>query len=244
MTAPSEIDRAAIQAEFERERGYWRPWAATMLREHPAFVRAYARYAGHPARHGPLSERLVELIYVALDASGSHLFEPGLRTHMARALALGVGPAELFDVLHLVAAQGLDGVTQAAALLAEECGLAQDSDATGDAMSALRALDPDYAAAAQEFLALPSPGDGLSDAEKCLIRVALAACFTAHHPEALRQHLRSGLQLGLQRAELLQAIQLGAHLAVHGTALGAQVYASLTAGATPPPHKNTQETKT
>lgn len=228
MTTPPPIDRAAIQAEFERERGYWRPWAATMLREHPAFVRAYAHYAGHPARHGPLSERLVELIYVALDASGSHLFEPGLRTHMARALELGVGPAELFDVLHLVAAQGLDGVTQAAALLAEECGLAPGSDA----MSPLRALDPDYAAAAQEFLALPSPGDGLSEAEKCLIRVALAACFTAHHPEALRQHLRGGLAQGLQRAELLQAIQLGAHLAVHGTALGAQVYASLTADET------------
>ncbi|SCU74817.1 conserved hypothetical protein [Cupriavidus necator] len=232
MTEILQTDRAAIKAEFVRERGYWRPWTETLLREHPAFLRAYARYAGHPARRGPLSERMVELIYIALDASGSHLFEPGLRTHMTRALDLGVRPAELFDVLHLVAAQGLDGVTQAAALLAEECGLAPDSGhACGDALSALRALDPDYAAAVHEFLALHGPGDGLSAAEKCLLRVALAACFTAHHPEALRQHLREGLRFGLQRAELLQAIQLGAHLAVHGTALGAQVYASLT-----PPH--------
>ena len=226
MTTQPEIDRAAIQAEFERERGYWRPWTATLLREHPAWVQAYARYAGHAARHGPLSERLVELIYVALDASGSHLFEPGLRTHMARALALGVRPAELFDALHLVAAQGLDGVTQAAAVLAEECGLL-----TKDAspLSTLQALDPDYAAAVQEFLAVPGPGEGLTEAEKCLLQVALASCFTSHHTQALRQHLRNGLRLGLQRAELLQAIQLGAHLAVHGTALGAQVYASLAA---------------
>lgn len=236
-TDRAEPDRAAIQAEFERERGYWRPWAATVLREHPALLRAYARYAGHPARHGPLSERQIELIYIALDASASHLFEPGLRTHMARALQLGVRPAEVFDVLHLVAAQGLDGVTQAAALLAEECGLADGGDGGdgGDstALSALQALDPDYAACVQEFLALPSPGEGLSATDKSLLQVALAACFTAHHPEALRQHLRTGLQRGLPPAELLQAIQLGAHLAVHGTALGAQVYESLATAASP-----------
>ncbi len=62
MTPGTDIDRAAIQAEFERERGYWRPWTATLLREHPNWVRAYARYAGHAARHGPLSERLVDAL--------------------------------------------------------------------------------------------------------------------------------------------------------------------------------------
>ncbi|WP_254599995.1 carboxymuconolactone decarboxylase family protein [Cupriavidus gilardii] len=243
MTASTGMDgtadgahvRDAIRAEFIRERGYWRPWTETLLREHPAFLQGYARYAGHPARHGPLGERMVELIYVALDASGSHLFEAGVRTHMARAIELGVRPAELFDVLHLVAAQGLDGVTQGAALLAEECGMGgmggdrtgKRADADADPLSALAALDPAYAAAVRDFLALPSPGAGLTDAEKCLLRVALAACFTAHHPQALRQHLRAGLALGLPPAALLQAIQLGAHLAVHGTALGAQVYASL-----------------
>ena len=51
----------------------------------PAFVEQYARYAGHPARTGPLSERLVELLYVALDSSSLHLYAPGLRTHMKRA---------------------------------------------------------------------------------------------------------------------------------------------------------------
>ncbi len=226
MNRVADTERAEIRAEFIRERGYWRPWTDTLLREHPAFLRAYAAYAGHPARCGPLSERMIELIYVALDASASHLFEPGLRTHMARALELGVRPAELFDVLHLVATQGLDGVTQAATMLAEECGADADS-AGNDALAALRALDQDYAGAVQAFLSVPAPGQGLSDAERCLLRVALASCFTAHHPHALRQHLREGLRLGAQPAELLQAIQLGAHLAVHGTAMGAQVYASL-----------------
>lgn len=217
-------DREAIRADFIRQRGYWRPWTETLLQEHPALVQAYARYAGHPAAHGPLSERQIELLYIALDASGSHLFEPGLRTHMARALAVGVRPAEVFETLHLVAAQGLDGVTQGAALLAELCGQPPDDDP----LATLRRLDPAYAQAVQDFVALPGPAEGLAPDDRHLIRVALAACFTAHHPGALRHHLQQGLQAGLTPAALLQAIQLGAHLAVHGTALGAQVYATLT----------------
>ena len=217
-------NREAIRADFIRQRGYWRPWTETLLQEHPALVQAYARYAGHPAAHGPLSERQIELLYIALDASGSHLFEPGLRTHLARALAVGVRPAEVFETLHLVAAQGLDGVTQGAALLAELCGQPPDDDP----LLTLRRLDPAYAQAVQDFVALPGPPEGLAPDDRHLIRVALAACFTAHHPGALRHHLQQGLQAGLTPAALLQAIQLGAHLAVHGTALGAQVYASLT----------------
>jgi len=221
---PPAADLDAIRADFIRQRGYWRPWTETLLQEHPALVQAYARYAGHPAAHGPLSERQIELLYIALDASGSHLFEPGLRTHMARALAVGVRPAEVFETLHLVAAQGLDGVSQGAALLAELCGLAPDNDP----LAALHQLDPAYARAVQDFVALPGPPEGLAPSDRGLIRVALAACFTAHHPGALRHHLQQGLQAGLTPAALLQAIQLGAHLAVHGTALGAQVYVSLT----------------
>ena len=107
---PADPDREAIKAAFLRERGYWRPWVETLLRERPRFVQAYADYAGHPARTGPLSVRMVELLYVALDASGSHLFEAGLRTHMVKALEAGATQADLFDVLHLVAAQGLEAV--------------------------------------------------------------------------------------------------------------------------------------
>lgn len=63
--------RAQIREFFIAERGYWRPWTETMLQVCPGFVQQYARYAGHPARTGPLTQRMVELIYVALDTSSS-----------------------------------------------------------------------------------------------------------------------------------------------------------------------------
>ncbi|WP_137917394.1 carboxymuconolactone decarboxylase family protein [Hydrogenophaga sp. 2FB] len=234
----TEAARAQIKAYFMAQRGYWRPWAETMLQACPSFVEQYARYAGHPARTGPLTERMVELIYVALDASSSHLFESGLQTHMKRALDVGATQGDIFDVLHLVAVQGVASVCQATDILAELTG---GSDATPidekrqariDPLGAQHALDlramarldPGYTDVLLDFIEQGRPGAGLSPAERSLVQLALHACFTAFNPGAVRHIVKTALSQGLASAELLQAIQLGAHLAVHGTALGANVF--------------------
>ena len=231
-----EPDRDRIRDEFIAQRGYWRPWVETLLQANPGFVQQYARYAGYPARTGPLSERMVELIYVALDSSGSHLFPTGLRTHLARALEVGASTSDILDVLHLVAVQGIASVGQAAAIVAEVAGLeGQEAevdpvlqrrmDLLGPAhaltLSALARWDPGYVAVLLDFIADGRPQEGgLSAAERNLVQLALHACFTAFNPESVRVFASSGLALGVSPAQMLQAIQLGAHLAVHGTALG------------------------
>ncbi|GAA4339128.1 carboxymuconolactone decarboxylase family protein [Variovorax defluvii] len=240
---PSPTDRkrepelARIRAFFIAQRGYWRPWTETMLQVNPAFVEQYARYAGHPAHTGPLSERMVELIYVGLDASSSHLFESGLHTHMKRALEVGATPADIFDVLHLVAVQGVAGVCQAADILDELAGpgaapvdpalqarIGRFGNAHALGLDALARLDPGYVDVLLDFVEQGRPGAGLSPAERSLVQLALHACFTAFNPRAVRQLIATALSQGLNRAELLQAIQMGAHLAVHGSALGANVF--------------------
>ena len=240
-TADDDAERARIKACFVAERGYWRPWTDTMLQACPGFVEQYARYAGYPARTGPLSERMVELIYVGLDSSASHLFESGLNTHLKRALDVGATPADVVDVLHLVAVQGASSVCQAAGILAQLCG--QDASpppdpelaarierlgrAHGLALAAVARLDPGYAHVLLDFIEQGRPGGGLTPAERSLVQLALHACFTAFNPEATRQIVATGLSQGLSPAELLQAIQLGAHMAVHGTALGANALRQL-----------------
>jgi alkylhydroperoxidase/carboxymuconolactone decarboxylase family protein YurZ len=239
-TRDGETDaaRAQIKQFFIAQRGYWRPWTETMLQACPGFVQHYARYAGYPARTGPLTERLVELIYVGLDASSSHLFESGLTTHMKRAFEVGATQADIFDVLHLVAIQGIAGVCQAADILAELAGPAEVAavdeklqariDRLGAAhalaLSAVARLDPGYVDVLLDFVEQGRPGAGLTPAERSLVQLALHACFTAFNSGAVRQIVATALSQGLSRAELLQAIQLGAHLAVHGTALGAHVF--------------------
>lgn len=236
--AETDAARAQIKDFFIAERGYWRPWTETMLEVCPGFVQQYARYAGYPARSGPLTPRMVELIYVGLDASSSHLFESGLHTHMKRALEVGATQADIFDVLHLVAVQGVASVCQATDILAEFTdggeGAAIDKtlqariDRLGPAhaltLRAVARLDPGYAEVLLDFVEQGRPEAGLTPAERSLVQLALHACFTAFNPGAVRQIVATALSQGLTPAELLQAIQLGAHLAVHGTALGANVF--------------------
>ncbi|SEB08324.1 carboxymuconolactone decarboxylase family protein [Variovorax sp. YR216] len=238
----ADAESARIKEYFIAERGYWRPWTETMLQACPGFVEQYARYAGYPARTGPLTERMVELIYVALDSSSSHLFESGLQTHMKRALEVGATQADIFDVLHLVAVQGAVNACQAADILAEFTGADEAAVVDGElrariealgaahalSLAAVARMDPGYADVLLDFIEQGRPGTGLSPGERSLVQLALHACFTAFNPDAIRRIVPVALSQGLAPAELLQAIQLGSHLAVHGTALGANVFRQVT----------------
>ncbi|MEJ5127156.1 carboxymuconolactone decarboxylase family protein [Comamonas sp. MYb21] len=229
----AELDTAAVEALYRQERGYWRPWNAQLLARRPAFLQAYAHYAGYPARSGGLSERMVELVYVALDASASHLFASGLKLHMQKALACGASDEDLLDVLTLVCLQGAGATAAALDEVAQVYGLPPKAEPTEgqqpDLWARLQAIDPAYFGHLQALASTAESGQGLSAGERCLITVALHACFTAMQPEALRAALQQAQGLGVAREAVLQVIQMGAHLAVHGTALGITVLAELDA---------------
>lgn len=232
------LEQRRIKQKFIAARGYWRPWTDTILKLHPAFVEQYADYAGQPARKGPLSPRMVELVYVALDASSAHLYAPGLSTHLKGALNAGATSLDVLDVLHLVAMQGLEAVYASSAILAEELGVPMPDEhpssgepiidelkaaypVAASLISRLALFDAEYAQVVADFIQFGSTGNGLSHNEHLLIQIALNACFTAFHPEAVRFHVRAALNKGISAAEIFEVIQLGAHLSVHGTALGA-----------------------
>jgi len=235
------LEQEQIKAHFIAERGYWRPWTQAILRYKPQFLNSYASYAGYPARHGPLSGRLIELIYIALDSSATHLYPAGLRTHLDFARKAGVSAADVFDVLHIVATQGLNHVYDAVSILAQEAGLEpreamsvqqrervrRHFQETPAFMETMAQLDPGYLDVLLDFLeeqnGQSAPG-GLAMVERRLIEVALAACFTGFNETMLRIRIRGALQTGVSQAQLLQAIQLGAHLSIHGTALGANTF--------------------
>lgn len=235
---PDLNDLHAIKARFIAARGYWRPWTEALLQSNPGFLSHYADYAGYPASTGPLPARMVELIYVALDASATHLYEAGLATHMRLAREAGASDADLFEVLHLVTLQGVSAVLHAADLLHEAAPLPPlaPDDPLGPRIDAmwpeqreslrrLAAQDPGYVAALLDFAEGGAPAGGLRPAERLLLRLALHACFTHQDLLTTRALVAQGLAQGVTRAELLQAMQLGAHLAVHGAALGATVHA-------------------
>jgi alkylhydroperoxidase/carboxymuconolactone decarboxylase family protein YurZ len=242
LTASEE----ALKQAFIRARGYWRPWTEGLLRLDPAFLDTYGKYAGYPAATGPLSPKMCELIYVALDGSATHLFRPGLALHMRLALERGASAQEIIDVLRLATAQGLDGCHVGIGILVEELAaagldpLAGESELSGE-QNALREnyirlfgdwpyfcdqwlrLDPEYFALVLDLLAGSGRAGGLDEQSHCLISLALNACFTALHPDGLRLQVRRALRLGIDKAQIIQVLQMTAHLGVHACAVGVPI---------------------
>ena len=71
----------------------------------------------------------VELLSIALDASITHLYVPGIRRHVRGALAAGETTQEVMEVLKLCVAQGVQACNLAVAILAEELKDERDAQA-------------------------------------------------------------------------------------------------------------------
>jgi alkylhydroperoxidase/carboxymuconolactone decarboxylase family protein YurZ len=69
---------------------------------------------------GVLPAKLVELMAIAVDASCTHLYTPGIRRHIQGALAQGVTVDEIMEVLKLCGALGVDSCELGASILAQE----------------------------------------------------------------------------------------------------------------------------
>jgi alkylhydroperoxidase/carboxymuconolactone decarboxylase family protein YurZ len=91
-----------------------------MLRFSPDFFEAYVELSSVPWKHGTLPPKVRELIYVAIDASTTHLHEQGTRIHMENALRHGATPAEIVEVLALVSVLGVHTITLGVPIMLDE----------------------------------------------------------------------------------------------------------------------------
>ena len=96
----------ALRESFAAKRGYWNEILESLLRASPAFLESYTAFSSVPWREGSLTARLKELVYVAMNASASHLFEPGLKIHIANARGHGASLAEIVTTLQLAGLLG------------------------------------------------------------------------------------------------------------------------------------------
>jgi alkylhydroperoxidase/carboxymuconolactone decarboxylase family protein YurZ len=117
---PRSERREEIKHAFVETRGYWNPFWDGVLDLDPEFLAAYLELSARPWTHGSLEPRVKELVYIAFDASATHLYAPGLIQHVENALGLGVEPGEIMEVLELAAAIGIHTFAVTAPILAEE----------------------------------------------------------------------------------------------------------------------------
>jgi alkylhydroperoxidase/carboxymuconolactone decarboxylase family protein YurZ len=96
-----------LKQTFQAVRGYWRPLWDDLLALDADFFESFLDLSGAPARRGRLEPKVRELIYIAIDASASHMYETGLRIHIQQSLGYGASVAEIMEVLQLTSVLGM-----------------------------------------------------------------------------------------------------------------------------------------
>ena len=110
----------ALKDEFITNRGYWSDFWQDVLELDANFFSAYTDFSSVPAKNGHLDPKVREFIYIAIDASTTHLYLRGLDLHMKNALALGASRDEIMEVLELTSVLGIHTCTLGVPILMEE----------------------------------------------------------------------------------------------------------------------------
>ena len=115
------VDKARIKQDFIDARGYWSWGWDPLLDMAPEYFAAYAKLSSVPWKPGSaLSAKVKELLYLVIDSSTTHMYEPGLRIHIRNALGYGATRDEIMEVLALTSVLGVHTMAVGVkALLAE-----------------------------------------------------------------------------------------------------------------------------
>ena len=109
-----------LKDEFTASRGYWSPIWDDILDATPEFFEAYMNFSSVPWKTGTLEPKVRELIYIAIDSSTTHMYEPGLKVHIGNALKYGATKAEIMEVYQLTSVLGIHTVTTGLPILFDE----------------------------------------------------------------------------------------------------------------------------
>jgi alkylhydroperoxidase/carboxymuconolactone decarboxylase family protein YurZ len=119
---PLTADQEVLKAAFVEKRGYWTPLWEQVLKLSPAYFEAYLDFSALPWAQGYLEPKTKEFIYIAITASTTHLFEPGIRVHVANALGYGATVHELLEILEIASLVGVQTLSVALPVLESELG--------------------------------------------------------------------------------------------------------------------------
>ena len=103
--------REKIKQAFVEARGYWSRGWDPLLDIAPDYFEAYAKFSSVPWRTDILSPKVKELLYIAIDSSMTHMYEPGLRVHIRNALRYGATRDEIMEVYQLTSSLGVHAMT-------------------------------------------------------------------------------------------------------------------------------------
>jgi alkylhydroperoxidase/carboxymuconolactone decarboxylase family protein YurZ len=222
--------------------GAWNEDWDDFLAVDPGFFERFTDLAAHPWRHGPLEPKVKALVLLAIDAAATHLYAPGVRHHVRRALELGATRDEVIETLELTATLGIHACNVGVPILLEEleaAGTPLEDDPLTERQEEIKAeftekrgywnafwdgilrLDPEFFAAYTAFSSYPWEHGTLEPKVKELIYTAFDASATHMFEPGLRQHVRNALAYGATREEVMEVFVLASGLGAKAFAVAA-----------------------
>lgn len=227
----------AIKEEFIRLRNSWAPQWESILRVDDAFLNAYLQLSVVPLKHNHLDNKTKEFIYVAINASSTHLFLPGVAMHLKAALDVGASRAELMEVLELASMIGVHAANVGVEVLLEtlnEEGVTPKTHGDDERSAALKQrfidthgywdaawdallrVDPDFFEAYAEFAAIPMNASALEPKVKELVLCALDAAATHLYRPGIKTHMRNALRHGATQDDIMEVLEIVSVIGIHG----------------------------
>jgi alkylhydroperoxidase/carboxymuconolactone decarboxylase family protein YurZ len=118
--APAPQRPATPVVDQMRARGAWNPLWDGLHELDPAWTEQFMTMGMQPWRSGVLEPKFIELLCIAVDASATHMYAPGVRRHIRTALALGATGEEILEVLKLTTLVGIHACNIGVPILVEE----------------------------------------------------------------------------------------------------------------------------
>jgi alkylhydroperoxidase/carboxymuconolactone decarboxylase family protein YurZ len=220
--------------------------AQASCNENPSSFEAVADFWSAPFHNRYLSDKMNELVCIALHASASTLHSNGIRFHIVRALQAGATKAEICEVLLAIVPLGVHSFGFGIPVLLDElrrCGRGDEAEFPQmkleiqqikddfirdrgywtEQREMLARLAPDYFVSYMALSSAPSKSGILTPKERELVYIAIDCSITHMHEPGLRTHIRNALKHGASRDEILAVFQLvstlGTNSYVAGTAL-------------------------
>src|SRR5690606_4423493 len=250
-------EQQEIKDEFVRVRGTWgEPWQR-MLELDPSFVRAYLHFSARPwTGETHLEPKVKEFVYIAADAAATHLYEPGVRQHIAAAFDHGATVEEVMEVLELTSTLGIHASNVGVPLLLEvleEEGLRAGPAPLDERRERLKAeftanrgywhefwnglleLDPDLFEAYIEFSSVPWRTGPLPPQVRELVYIAFDAAASHLYVPGLKLHRRHAVRLGATPGEIMEVLAIVSVIGIHAATTAAPILAQVAAerGLTP-----------
>ena len=236
-----------IKEQFMKERGEWiwsDFWQSILLLDEE-FVKGYSKLSSLPNQKGFIEPKVKEFIYIALDDSITHFYEPGLRGHIQQAFTHGASKEEVLEVMEIAGTIGSHTLTMGIPVLADalqkrgadissmkltekqkalkEEYIGQKRGDWSDDLENILKLDEDIFDAFFAFSYVPWKSGSLDPKTKELLFIAINVSPTTLQEPGIKIHVENALNAGATKEEILEVFEMVSCLGVHSVANGLSI---------------------